>query len=300
MSSQTIAYIVGVVVVVVGILASIGLHEIGHMVPAKLFGVRVSQYMVGFGPTVWSRKKGETEYGIKAIPAGGYVRMIGMIPPENEVKPVTGTGWASRVITDTRQASVEEMEPGDDRRAFYRLPWWRKVIVMAGGPAMNLVIAIVIFTGISFIHGVPTAVPTVGTVVDCVPQADAGGTCAPGDPVSAAVEAGLQKGDVIVSADGQAITDWAALSDAIRSHAGTPMTLVVDRGGQRLTLTATPTPADVAVYDDLGRAVRNADGTIETQRVGFLGMAPRDGDDPAGHRLRIRRRRSGTSARPRR
>ncbi len=87
MSSEAVAYTIGVVVVFVGILASIGLHEIGHMVPAKLFGVRVSQYMVGFGPTIWSRQKGETEYGIKAIPLGGYVRLIGMIPPGARSSP---------------------------------------------------------------------------------------------------------------------------------------------------------------------------------------------------------------------
>jgi len=273
-SSQTVAYIVGVILVFVGILVSIGLHEIGHMVPAKLFGVRVSQYMVGFGPTVWSRKKGETEYGLKAIPAGGYVRLIGMIPPESEVKPVKGTGWAARVIEDTRLSSVEEMEPGDEKRAFYLLSWWKKVIVMAGGPMMNLLIAILIFTGISVVHGVPTATPTVGAVVDCVQAVDATGPCTPTDPKSAAAAAGLQEGDVILSADGHPIDDWATLSAMIREHAGVPMTLVVDRGGQTVTLTATPTPADRAIYDATGRTVMNADGTIATERVGFLGMAP--------------------------
>ncbi|WNB84911.1 site-2 protease family protein [Cellulomonas sp. ATA003] len=73
-------YGVGVLVMVVGILVSIALHEVGHMVPAKRFGVRVSQYMVGFGPTLWSRTRGETEYGIKAIPLGGFVRLVGMYP----------------------------------------------------------------------------------------------------------------------------------------------------------------------------------------------------------------------------
>ena len=72
------AYLVGVLILVVVLLASIGLHELGHMVPAKKFGVRVGQYMIGFGPTVWSRRRGETEYGLKAIPLGGYVRLAGM------------------------------------------------------------------------------------------------------------------------------------------------------------------------------------------------------------------------------
>src|SRR5690625_5331472 len=75
------AYLVGVLVIVVGLAISIALHEIGHLVPAKKFGVRVTQYMIGFGPTLFSRRRGETEYGVKAIPLGGYIRMIGMFPP---------------------------------------------------------------------------------------------------------------------------------------------------------------------------------------------------------------------------
>ena len=76
-------YALGVIVFAVGLLRSIALHEIGHMVPAKKFGVKVTQYMVGFGPTLWSRKRGDTEYGFKAVPLGGYIRMIGMVPPQS-------------------------------------------------------------------------------------------------------------------------------------------------------------------------------------------------------------------------
>jgi membrane-associated protease RseP (regulator of RpoE activity) len=244
------------------------------MVPAKLFGVRVSQYMVGFGPTLWSRTRGETEYGLKAIPAGGYVRLTGMIPPANEVRPVKGTGWAARAIEDARMSSVEEIIPGQEHRAFYRLAWWRKVIVMAGGPVMNLVIALVIFTAIASIHGVFVAQPIVGTVVDCVPAADAAGVCAAGDPPSAASQAGLRAGDVIVTSDGVPVKDWASLSSDIRAHGGVPMTLGIDRGGESLTLTVTPTVADVAAYGANGLVLRNADGSIATTHVGFLGMSP--------------------------
>lgn len=82
MSMTTILMtVLGIAVFVVGLLFSIAWHELGHLSTAKLFGIRVPQYMVGFGPTIWSRTKGDTEYGIKAIPAGGYIRMIGMFPP---------------------------------------------------------------------------------------------------------------------------------------------------------------------------------------------------------------------------
>ena len=274
MNSTAVAYTIGVVVMLIGILISIGLHEIGHMVPAKFFGVRVSQYMVGFGPTVWSRLRGETEYGLKAIPAGGYVRLVGMIPPEGEVRPATGTGWASRLIEETRQNSVEEMIPGQESRAFYRLAWWKKVIVMFGGPVMNLIIAIVIFTGIASIHGIYVAQPVVGYVGACVPAADAGGACAETDPPSPASIAGLEEGDRVVSAGGVAVNDWLTLRDVIRDSAGEALPLVVERGGETLTLTVTPTPAAVPVYDATGRAERNADGSIATETVGYLGMAP--------------------------
>ena len=110
-------YLLGVLVVAVGVGASIALHEIGHLVPAKRFGVKVTQYMVGFGPTIWSRHRGETEYGVKAIPLGGYIRMIGMFPPRAGDKPgtlrVSSTGRFSQLMDEARQASPR----GGARRA---------------------------------------------------------------------------------------------------------------------------------------------------------------------------------------
>ena len=95
-------YTLGVLIFAFGLLLSIALHEIGHMVPAKRFGVKVTQYMVGFGPTVWSRKRGDTEYGIKAVPLGGYIRMIGMIPPRADGKvsrwPTSGCATCRRGV----------------------------------------------------------------------------------------------------------------------------------------------------------------------------------------------------------
>src|SRR5919112_6280445 len=84
---MSVLFVVGIVVFFFGLLASIALHELGHMSFAKLFGVRVPQFMVGFGPTLWSRHKGETEYGVKWIPLGGYIRMIGMLPPRQGDAP---------------------------------------------------------------------------------------------------------------------------------------------------------------------------------------------------------------------
>src|SRR6185312_2476375 len=138
-------YALGVIIFAVGLLLSIALHEVGHMVPAKKFGVKVTQYMVGFGPTLFSRKKGDTEYGIKAIPLGGYIRMIGMVPPRADGKV---SRWPRRLATaveDFRQMSRAEVGPEDEERQFYRLTPGKKMIVMLGGPSMNLLIFLVLF-----------------------------------------------------------------------------------------------------------------------------------------------------------
>ncbi len=268
------AYALGVIILVLGVTVSIALHEVGHMLPAKRFGVRVSQYMVGFGPTLWSRKRGETEYGVKAVPLGGYVRLVGMIPPADEVKPVRGPGWASRLIEDTRATAVEEIAPGEEHRAFYRLAWWKRVIVMSGGPVMNLVIALAIFTGIGVFYGAPTVVPTVASVQECVLPPGVDRACTAADPASAASLVDLQSGDRIVAIDGVAVKEWAPLRDIIRERAGKPVVLSVMRNGVETTVTVTPTAADSYLYDTLGNKILDANGDPVIVRVGFLGVQP--------------------------
>ncbi len=138
--------ILGITLFVLLIGASIALHEIGHLVPAKKFGVRVTDYMVGFGPTIWSKVKGETRYGLKAFPVGGYIRMIGMLPPGKEDPDGTArsmnTGRFAAMIAQARQQSLEEVRVGDENRLFYKLPVRKRVIIMLGGPVMNLPAAV--------------------------------------------------------------------------------------------------------------------------------------------------------------
>ncbi|WP_084075715.1 RIP metalloprotease [Demequina sp. NBRC 110052] len=264
-------YVIGVVVLVVGLLASIGLHELGHMIPAKRFGVRVSEYFVGFGPKVWSRRGKETEYGVKAIPLGGYVRLVGMVPPADAVRPVTGRGWASRLIEDVRAQASEEIHEGEDHRAFYRLTWWRKVIVMAGGPVVNLIIAIVIFTGVLSLYGTPTQTLTVSGVLECVPAA--GSTeCTDEDPVAPAAAAGLEEGDTFVSADGVALESWSDLTGYVSERPGEPLALVVERDGERVDLSLTPATRTAYVYDEAGDVVIGADGEPLTEEIGYMGV----------------------------
>src|SRR5581483_8069362 len=168
-------YALGVLIFALGLLLSIALHEVGHMVPAKKFGVKVTQYMVGFGPTVWSRKKGDTEYGIKGIPLGGYIRMIGMVPPRADGKPSRWPRRMSTAIEDFRQVSRAEVEPGDEDRQFYRLTPGKKMIVMLGGPCMNLIIYLVLTTILLLTMGLPSTDTTtqVSSVSKCLLPATA-------------------------------------------------------------------------------------------------------------------------------
>ncbi|HOA03872.1 MAG TPA: site-2 protease family protein, partial [Dermatophilaceae bacterium] len=141
----TVYYIAGILLIVLGVGVSIALHELGHLVPAKRFGVKCSQYMIGFGPTLWSRTIGDTQVGVKAIPLGGYVRMIGMIPPRAGDAPgqlrSMSTSRMGTLVDQARQQSMDEIEPGDENRVFYKLSVPKKVTVMLGGPLMNLALA---------------------------------------------------------------------------------------------------------------------------------------------------------------
>jgi RIP metalloprotease RseP len=195
-------YLLGVLLVVLGVGLSIGLHEIGHLVPAKKFGVRVPQYMVGFGPTLWSTKRGETEYGVKAIPLGGYIRMIGMFPPRRGEDPnrirVSSTGRLTQLMDEARDQSLSEVLPGDEDRVFYKLSVPKKVIIMLGGPTMNLLIAVVVFTGLFMLHGISQTSPVLQSVSKCVDISAAATStrtsCTADMPLAPANAAGLQPG----------------------------------------------------------------------------------------------------------
>lgn len=161
--------VIGIVVFFFGLLISIAWHELGHLSTAKLFKIRVPQYMVGFGPTLWSRHKGETEYGVKWIPLGGYIRMIGMFPPGNDGRVTArSTSPFRSMIEDARAASYEEVKPGDEDRLFYTRKPWKRVIVMFAGPFMNLILAFVLFLLVLMGFGQATQTTTVSQVSDCV------------------------------------------------------------------------------------------------------------------------------------
>ncbi len=270
--------IVGIIGFFLVILASIALHEIGHLVPAKKFGVKVTEYMVGFGPTLWSRRRGETSYGVKAIPVGGYIRMVGMLPPPKDAPEGTArsmsTGRFTMLVEDARRQSLEEIAPGDESRVFYRLPVRQRVIIMLGGPFMNLALAFVLFAIV--LVGIGTAQPslTVSSVVPCVPTVDAptgspdaSGGCAQG--ASPAALAGLQPGDVITGLSGETPASWDALTDQIRAQGVVAGVLTVVRAdGTTVQLPVETAEVTRPVYDEMGEPT----GAVET--TGFLGVRP--------------------------
>ncbi|KAF4411134.1 MULTISPECIES: RIP metalloprotease [Streptomyces] len=272
----TLMTVLGIAVFVIGLLFSIAWHELGHLSTAKLFGVRVPQYMVGFGPTIFSRRKGETEYGIKAIPFGGYIRMIGMFPPGDDGKlQARSTSPFRGMIEDARAAAFEELRPGDEKRLFYTRKPWQRVIVMFAGPFMNLVLAVVIFMGVLMSFGINTQTTTVSTVSDCViSQSENRDTCEKGDRPSPAKAAGLQPADKIVAFDGRPIEEWSVLQKEIRDTTGSA-TITVEREGELKTLEADLVANKLVKYDDQGRVV---DGEYVT--AGFLGFSPATGVVP--------------------
>ncbi|MFH8222653.1 M50 family metallopeptidase [Streptomyces sp. NPDC018057] len=266
--------ILGIVVFVIGLLVSIAWHELGHLSTAKLFGIRVPQYMVGFGPTIFSRKKGETEYGIKAIPFGGYIRMIGMFPPgdDGRVTARSTSPWRG-MIEDARSAAFEELEPGDEKRMFYTRAPWKRVIVMFAGPFMNLVLAVALFLVVLMGFGISQQTTAVSSVSQCViAQSENRDTCTKADAPSPAAAAGLKAGDRIVSFDGVKTDDWDRLSDLIRATPGKDVPIVVHRDGRDLTLHARIASNQVAEKDSHGQIVQ---GKYVT--AGFLGFSAATG-----------------------
>ena len=277
-------YTLGVVTFVVAILVSIGLHEFGHLVPAKKFGCKVPQWFIGFGPTVWSKQVGDTEYGIKAIPLGGHVKIVGMLPPgaeglveetthDEDGEPVhkvrrSNTGLFTQLISDARAAEWDYVKKHDTDRLFYRLAWWKKVIVMAGGPMVNIAIAFSIFTVLFATYGNPrdeVVEPTVAAVPACViPVEEQGRACTAADPETPAKQAGIRPGDEIVSFNGAPFEDWDSFQSQIRANADGDAVIEVRRDGELLKMSTNTT---VTL-----RQTSLEDQTLT--EVGFLGVQP--------------------------
>ncbi len=205
--------LLGWIIFVFALLFSIMLHEFGHFITAKKFRMKVTQFFVGFGQTLWSTVRGETEYGIKALPAGGYVKIVGM-------------------------TALEDVDPADEERSFRRQPGWQRMIVMGAGSFMHFALAFVLLFILALAIGQPNGnSATIGVVNPCVPSSATATRCVSGDPVSPAAKAGFRSGDKITSLGGQPVRNWNQLGAAIRAQPpGTPVTVTVLRDGRTVTL----------------------------------------------------------------
>ncbi|RFU40399.1 RIP metalloprotease [Actinomadura logoneensis] len=210
------AFLLGAAAFVVALLVSVMLHEGGHLLTAKRFGMKATQYFVGFGPTLWSRRRGETEYGVKALPLGGFVRIVGYTP-------------------------LEEVPPADRERAFYRQPAGRRAVVISAGVVANFVFAFLLLAVMAMTLGElhpGTASNTVDTVADCVPSRSSA-SCA-GRPESPAKAAGIRPGDRIERVGGTPVADWTRFREALdATRPGQAVPMAIARGTARTTVTVT-------------------------------------------------------------
>jgi membrane-associated protease RseP (regulator of RpoE activity) len=212
---SALGHFLGVVATIAVIAAVIMLHEFGHFAAAKLGGMKVTEYFLGFGPRLWSVRKGETEYGVKAIPAGGYCRIVGM-------------------------NNLEQVDPVDEPRTYRQATFWRRFAVGVAGSTMHFVLALVaVWTLFAFAHQKPEAgVGQLATLSRPTP----------------AQRAGLEPGDRFVSVDGHRVTSWTMIHDYIRDHDGKPIDLVVRRGPADVAVTVTPVDA-ATVKDTTGTPI---------------------------------------------
>jgi membrane-associated protease RseP (regulator of RpoE activity) len=187
--------------IILGIVLMVMLHEAGHFIAARRAGMKASEFFVGFGPRLWSFRRGETEFGVKAIPAGGYVRILGM-------------------------SNLEEVDPADEPRTFRRGSYRDRLVVVLAGVTMNFFLAFLLFFVVIAGQG-RVADGATTTVYDVTAK-------------SAAAAAGLQSGDRIVAIDGQRLDGWEELKSKIQRRAGEPTTFTVVRDGLRIDLEATP------------------------------------------------------------
>ena len=205
--------IIGVLVIVVGLLISVALHECGHMIPAKKFGVYVPEFAVGFGPQIFGLKKGETTYSLRAILLGGYVRLVGMFAPARDGVKTTNRRGKPTLAQEAREASMEEIPEGYASRAFYLLHPAQKIIVMISGPLVNLFLSI-LFLSIALVGiGIPKASLTLSEV----PQQ----LTTQGVTVDApAYAAGIRAGDRITGVNGSAVSSWEQMRQSIAGSQG--------------------------------------------------------------------------------
>jgi membrane-associated protease RseP (regulator of RpoE activity) len=226
------AYALGIakaVAVVLAVVLMIMIHELGHFLTAKWGGMKVTEYFLGFGPRLWSVRKGETEYGVKALPLGGYVRIVGM-------------------------HNLDEVDPVDEPRTYRQKSYPRRLSVAVAGSFMHFVMAFLLLWSLHSVVGFVQPDNRIGEISK-LPTGQ-----------SPAQESGLRPGDKIVAVDGKPLRSWDELPPYIQTHPGRPVTFVIERSGQRLTLVVTPI--------DRSKIKIKGDTRTFDKPTGFIGISP--------------------------
>ena len=206
--------IIGVLAFVVALLLSVMIHEAGHYLTAKKFGMKVTEFFLGFGQKIWSTQRGETEFGIKAIPAGGYCRIVGMSPRE-------------------------ELSQADQDRAFVKAGVGQRLIVLGAGSFLHFVIGFVLLLTLFISVGVTSVTSTVEQVSECIPQ-KASEVCTAKSTPSPAKNVGILAGDKIIRVDGESYQDWSDVVAVIRASAVKELNITIERNGAPIDISVKP------------------------------------------------------------
>jgi len=245
----------GPAIMIIGVVLMIVIHEGGHFVAAKSFGMKATEAFFGFGPKLWSMKRGETEYGVKAIPLGGYVRIIGMNP-------------------------FEEVDEEDEHRTYRAAPFWKKTVVVLAGILSHFVIALALLWFVGAIWGVlafndngsVARTTTIAAVSETIPNTS--------EPSPAALS-GAEADDAITAADGSPISTWDEFKDFAEMNPNNDVVITVDRDGETVDLSATLISIEKPLVVD-GNVVIGDDGEPVMREVGFFGVTPEAARDYPG------------------
>ena len=228
--------IIGILAFAVALLVSVMIHEAGHYLTAKKFGMKVTEFFVGFGKKIWSVTKGETEFGLKAIPAGGYCKIVGMTPRE-------------------------ELSPADADRAFIKASVPQRLIVLGAGSFLHFVIGFVLLIVLFASVGITSLTNQVERVSECIPQT-ANEVCSAKSVPSPAKNAGIIAGDKIVKVNGLSYQEWSEVVEVIRSSAGKQLDITIDRNGILINILVTPASRELDGKEIGVLGVVNQVGTI--------------------------------------
>ncbi|MDR0488413.1 MAG: site-2 protease family protein [Propionibacteriaceae bacterium] len=253
--NNTLVTIIGALIFFALIMLSVMMHELGHFIPGKLFKVKVTQFFLGFGKNIWKTQRGETEYGVKIFPLGGYVRMLGMYPPHKEDKDT----WLKRVADSAREAEWDEITDEDleSRRMYFQKPLWQRMVIMLSGVMMNILLAFGLFLGVNLAYGAEQSSTEIARVWECIdPAAD---ICTP----TPAASMGLQVGDRITAFNGTTFERWDDLTAAIRANGDRSVQLDILRDGA---------PMKLPKVQGMINTVNDPDNPGQTIEVGFLGV----------------------------